>query len=415
MVMVEVSKKLYRQALTKNILPFWDKAVDRSFGGIFTCFDNSGARLLSKDKYTWSQGRFLWMWSRFIENIRNGNIAEIQKADLARYEEDARRTARFLKQYSFMENGNVIFLLSETGEAKTIHSGAPLDASIYADCFICLGFSEYARVFQEKKYAEDALKLYRNIIDRVDRGQFNTEPYPVPSGCSMHGIPMFSMYTGSELCRSLAALNMPEAAEAAAAAERYAHILEDDFFIGPYNIEIKGPDSIADTLLARHITPGHTLECLWFYIHLMEYLGKNNFLSRADTLGRYVMDHCWDDTYGGIFRFIDRDGGEPRGRLIGDAYEKLIRKTWDTKLWWVHSESLYLSALLAKRLNSSYWESAYKKIFDYTFAVFPNPDTSIGEWIQIRSRDGSPLNEVVALPVKDPYHIFRNILLLLEL
>jgi N-acylglucosamine 2-epimerase len=409
------SKDFYRRVLTQSILPFWDKAVDRNSGGIFTCFDNSGGRLLSKDKYTWSQGRFLWMWSRFIENIIRGNVPEIQSEDRARYEEDAHRTARFLKRHGFMENGNVIFLLSETGEAKTIKSGAPPDASIYADCFVCLGFSEYARVFQEKEYAEDALKLYRGITARVDAGQFNTEPYPVPSGCSMHGIPMFAMYTGSELCRSLAALNMPEATETAAAAEKYARVLEKDFFIGPYNIEIKGPDTIADTLIARHVTPGHTLECLWFYIHLMEHLGKKDVLPLADTLGRYVMDRGWDEAYGGIFRFIDRDGGEPKGRLIGDVYEKLIQKTWDTKLWWVHSESLYFSALLAKRLDSSYWKAAYKKIFDYIFAVFPNPDTSIGEWIQIRSRDGSPLNEVVALPVKDPYHIFRNILLLLEL
>jgi N-acylglucosamine 2-epimerase len=409
------SKDFYRHVLTRHILPFWDKAVDRNAGGIFTCFDNSGGRLISKDKYTWSQGRFLWMWSRFIENIRRGNIPEISGDDLSRYEEDVHRTARFLKRFAFMENGHIIFLLSETGEAKTIHDGAPLDASIYADCFVCLGFSEYARVFREKEYAEEAFRLYRNIIDRVDRGQFNTEPYPVPPGTSMHGIPMFSMYTGTELYRSLAALNMPEAAEAAAAAEKYAHILEDDFFIGPYNIEIKGPVTMADTLIARHITPGHTLECLWFYIHLMERLGKKDALPLADTLGRYVMDHGWDDTCGGIFRFIDRDGGEPKGRLTGDAYEKLIQKTWDTKLWWVHSESLYLSALLAQRLDSPYWKAAYQKIFDYTFAVFPNPDTSVGEWIQIRSRNGSPLNEVVALPVKDPYHIFRNILLLLEL
>jgi N-acylglucosamine 2-epimerase len=157
----------------------------------------------------------------------------------------------------------------------------------------------------------------------------------------------------------------------------------------------------------------------------------------ADTLGRWAMDHSWDEEKGGIFRFIDREGGEPRGRLINqsasgaadDPYEKLIRKTWDSKLWWVHSESLYFCALMAARFAKAfasvkeqayieaadYWHKMYEKIFNYTFSVFPNPDTSTGEWIQIRSRDGSPMNEVVALPVKDPYHIFRNILLLLEL
>ncbi len=34
------------------------------FGGYLNCFDNLGKNLVSYDKYTWSQGRFLWMFSR---------------------------------------------------------------------------------------------------------------------------------------------------------------------------------------------------------------------------------------------------------------------------------------------------------------------------------------------------------------
>jgi len=432
------NKDLFRKVINKDLFPFWDRAVDRKLGGIFTCFDNNGEKLLSKDKYTWSQGRFLWMWSRYIENIRKGNIPEPGPGVLERLEEDARRTASFLLEKSFMDSGQVIFLLSETGEPKTITQGAPLDASIYADCFICLGFSEYARVFREERFAFRALELYRNICARVDKGEIYTEPYPVPSGCSMMGISMFTMYTGSELAQSLFSLGKPEAAEAAATADKYAHIFENDFFIKPYNIEIKGPASLKDTLLARHLTPGHIVEGLWFLVHFVEFLPKMKYSGHKDllqtyalanTLGRWAMDHSWDTENGGIFRFIDREGGEPRGALIDDPYENLIRKTWDTKLWWVHTESLYFSALMAKRLKEvsvsakekesaeavRYWQGLHEKIFAYTFSVFPNPDSSIGEWIQIRRRDGSPLNEVVALPVKDPYHIFRNMLLLQEL
>ena len=428
------SKDFYRNVINESLFPFWNKAVDRKNGGIFTCFDNSGGKLLSKDKYTWSQGRFLWMWSRYIENIRSGNISEPEPGALLDLEEDSRRTAQFLLEKSFMDNGHVIFLLSETGEPKIINDGAPPDASIYADCFICLGFSEYARVFKEERFARRALELYRNIASRVEKGEYYTEPYPVPPGCTMMGIPMFTMYTGSDLAQSLYALGQSEAAEAAAIAEKNAAILEKDFFIKPFNVELKGPASLDGTLLARHMTPGHIVECLWFYIHFKEFLKQTKILGSredtdfrlalADTLGRWAMDHSWDEEKGGIFRFIDHDGGEPRGALIDDPYEKLILKTWDTKLWWVHSESLYFSALMAGRLgeagdkmadNAAYWRKINRKIFDYTFSTFPNPDSSIGEWIQIRSRDASPLNEVVALPVKDPYHIFRNMLLLLEL
>ena len=55
----------------------------------------------------------------------------------------------------------------------------------------------------------------------------------------------------------------------------------------------------------------------------------------------------------------------------------------------------------------------YQKCADYAFAVFPNRET--GEWIQIRKRDGTPEDKVVALPVKDPFHIIRNFLKIVEL
>ena len=57
----------------------------------------------------------------------------------------------------------------------------------------------------------------------------------------------------------------------------------------------------------------------------------------------------------------------------------------------------------------------FEKVFAYTYQTFPNPDPQIREWIQIRTREGKPQEKVVALPVKDPYHIIRNVLMAIEL
>jgi N-acylglucosamine 2-epimerase len=315
-------KDFYRKVINESLFPFWDKAVDRSYGGIFTCFDNTGEKLLSTDKYTWSQGRFLWMWSRFIENIRRGNIDEPRPGALGRLEEDAHRTAQFLLAKSFMDKGNVIFLLSETGEPKTINEKAPLDASIYADCFICMGFSEYGRVFKEERFAARALELYRNITSRVEKGEYHTEPYPIPPGCAMMGLPMFIMYTGSELSLSLFALGKLEHAnEVVTIAEKYSRVLENDFFIMPYNLELKGPASMDDTLLTRHLTPGHIVECLWFYVHFKEFLQKidhksagislTDIYALAHRLGSWALERGWDKEKGAE-HIQDREGGEPR-------------------------------------------------------------------------------------------------------
>ena len=51
--------------LNENLHFFWlPRCIDEENGGYLNCFTNDGSRLVSKDKYTWSQGRFLWMFSK---------------------------------------------------------------------------------------------------------------------------------------------------------------------------------------------------------------------------------------------------------------------------------------------------------------------------------------------------------------
>src|SRR3954453_9640400 len=102
---------VYREHAVSDLLPFWWKAVDTQNGGIFTCFDNSGAKLVSRNKYTWSQGRFVWLWSRAARMIN----ASMLPGDAAQYLSEAARTVEFLTEHVFLENGNCAYALSETG------------------------------------------------------------------------------------------------------------------------------------------------------------------------------------------------------------------------------------------------------------------------------------------------------------
>jgi N-acylglucosamine 2-epimerase len=107
------------------------------------------------------------------------------------------------------------------------------------------------------------------------------------------------------------------------------------------------------------------------------------------------------------------EGGAPRGS-VPDPTEPMLKKTTEdngSKLWWVHSEALYSTLLFGNDPEVASW---YPRIKDYTFKTFPNRENGRGEWIQIRARDGSPENRIVALPVKDPFHIMRNYLLIIE-
>ena len=121
----------------------------------------------------------------------------------------------------------------------------------------------------------------------------------------------------------------------------------------------------------------------------------------------------WDEEYGGICLFRDFRGGEPTGTVLNPEEPMYKKATEDkySKLWWVHSEALYSTLIFSFDGECAAW---YERIKEYTFRIFPNRENDRGEWIQIREREGRPEQRVVALPVKDPFHIIRNLLLIIS-
>ena len=108
--------KFYRNHIEEDLLSFWIRALDYQNGGIYTCFNNRGDQLISKDKYTWSQGRFIWSWTKVVKMILKNRL--YGKTEF--YLEHLDKTISFLERNVFMENGNCAFLLSETGEKKVL-------------------------------------------------------------------------------------------------------------------------------------------------------------------------------------------------------------------------------------------------------------------------------------------------------
>jgi len=157
---------------------------------------------------------------------------------------------------------------------------------------------------------------------------------------------------------------------------------------------------------------------MWFVMHQALAQEDRDTIERTARIILRTLEVGWDEELGGVLLFADQDGGMPRGSTAGVEHDEMvtkIRNDWDSKLWWPHVEGLY-TTLLAFHLTGDrrllHW---YQKIREYTFRVFPNPDKEIGEWIQIRDRQGRPQEKVVALPVKDPFHIMRALILIIEL
>jgi N-acylglucosamine 2-epimerase len=213
------------------------------------------------------------------------------------------------------------------------------------------------------------------------------------------------------------ALDHPSREEATAESVRLAREVLD-LFCRPDGVVcelIPLEERFNDTVLARHATPGHIFESMWFVIRTAILCRQPAWLKPAGRAIAWAFNAGWDSDFGGVFRYVDREGGKPSG-IAGDGrYERLMVDTWDTKIWWPHAEALYATLLAYKSTGDAAFDSMHSRLFDYVFRTFPNPDRAIGEWIQIRDRRGAPLDKCVALPVKDPYHILQAVLLMIEL
>ena len=415
----------YNQELHGNIMPFWlNRGIDRENGGYFTCFSNDGSNLLHKHKFTWSQGRFVWMLARLYRSLEE----EAEGVEGALYLDLARSGAEFLMRHAVLENGNCAFILDEKGnpillgpegEARAAGRDESYDLSIYADTFVIYGLGEYARASGERKALDFALDLYDRVAARFESGNYRSEPYPRPAGYKVHGQPMIMLETSQELADCAEPFGLTERVkELRNNAARYCREIMEHFRHPGERVvlEMLGTDNKPkDNLLGRYICPGHIIEDMWFIMHWAQRTKDNGLFRDAAETVRWALELGWDEEFGGIPLFLDKSGSAPQGEVPEELAQhtmvKKLREDWSNKLWWVHSEALYALLLVQEQTGEAWADEWFAKVQHYTFSTFPNPDRLVGEWIQIRDREGRPESKVVALPVKDPFHITRALLL----
>lgn len=402
--------QFYRNQIVNNILPFWlENGIDHQYGGYFNCFTNSSYEMVSDDKYIWSQGRFIWVFSALAELF-----------DEPYYLSLAKNGFEFLSNNCFLENGHCAFLLSRQGVPKEPIKGFGLDTSIFADCFVILGFSKYAAVSGDANALEIALKAFESVIKRIELGEIKTDPEPTPIGFRSHGFSMIMLNVCQEISEALVCFEHEKLDWAKVKTRMFYQDILDNF-LNKDNIIlelISDSAELKEGILGRYVNPGHSLESMWFIIHEAMKNYDQRIISQAKKLIKKMFCLGWDNKYGGIFQFVDREGGKPKGKKEGFNKHPMISKLnadWDTKLWWVHSEALYSTLLSFALTGDKSILELYKKTYDYTFNTFPHPEQQKGEWIQIRDRKGNPSERVVALPVKDPFHIIRNFILITKL
>ncbi|WP_193774431.1 AGE family epimerase/isomerase [Vallitalea guaymasensis] len=399
----------YKEQIEKDFWPYWEKYIDTTYGGVLNCINNYGDKIINENKYSWSQGRFLWILSSLYELSIKG-ILDIDKNRLKNY---MNGNLKFIFDNCLLEDYSTVFLLERDGTKIKDKKTGRYDTSIYSDCFIIIGICKYVQNIEDESLVKTILNILNNTTNKISSKYFYTEPYPIPEGYETHAVNMIMVNTLYEVIQTLDKYSMKYDKYVEQANNMINTILYKLCEDGLIREFVYKEESKNKRLLDRHVTPGHALESMWFII---EYLEKyQDIRKHIDTIGDISIksfDIGWDEKFGGLLRFVDREGGVPKGESQETSFEKLIMDTHNMKIWWPQSEALVIFHKLYQLTGNQKYLERYNKIKEYVFRVFPNEE--IGEWIQIRLKDGSPLEKVVALPVKDPFHIMRAFIKIIE-
>lgn len=382
--------------LEHHILPFWFKHAmpANNQGGINTCIAGDGS-LLSDDKYMWSQLRAIYTFSALYNHFRKDE----------KFLAVALQVAAFAKQFGRDDQGRWVFAVTAQGQPHIGHT------SIYADGFAIMGYTELYNATGDINHLRIALETYRSLQTRLDLTKpIPVAPYDTPPGMKVHGISMIFSFAFHELGKALrhaiaaghvSSNDQPNLVKQIAAdALDHANQVMNDYLKPDLKVLLEYVNldgSYEDSPQGRTIVPGHAIESMWFQIHQFEDLGMHDASLKAAACIKWHMELGWDDAFGGIVLGRDLKGLPPYWKFP------------DSKLWWPQTEALY-ALLLAHDITGESWcLDWYWKLHDVTFAHYPDPVN--GEWHQKLDREFNPITEVVALPVKDPFHLPRALIM----
>jgi len=376
-------RRYLKDHLLNQVMPFWMKGAVDEQGGINTCIQDDGT-IVSHEKFMWSQLRAIYTFSALYNRIQPRQ----EWLDIAA------QIFRFCAKYGRDEEGRWIF--------RVDREGRPLEGatSIYVDGFALQGLSEFIRATDDAEAKSLALATFRNVSARLAQpGSYETAPYAVPAGLKAHGVSMIFSNAFFELSRSL---GDPQIARAALdqATQVMDHFRRPDKQVLLEYVQLDG--TAQDSPIGRCVVPGHAIESMWFQIHQFRHLGMTERVGQCVECLRWHVEKGWDPEFGGILLGLDAEGKTP-------VYWSFP----EVKLWWPVTEAMY-ALLLAHTLCGEPWcLEWYWKVQKIAFRHYPVPQ--YGEWRQRLDRRFQPLTQVVALPVKDPFHLPRCLILSIEL
>ncbi len=369
----------YLSTLNDEIIPYWLKYSKDESGAINNCLSEDG-KVMSKDRFIWSQGRALWTFSALYNRVEKKQ----------EYLDMANGLFNYLLTVRPKDGGSWNYLYDEFGNVKQ----GP--TSIYVDGFVLIGMTEYYLMTKNEVAKEIAIEIYKNTYNLIKNpGSYGVAPRTIPEGMEIHGVYMVFSFFYHNLAKAIGSKEIDDTAY------QFANKILDRF----YNKEkdaviefIRVDGTRQDTAPERLCMPGHTLETLWFIITIFEDRNDKDKILECCRLVKRHLELGWEN--GSMCLAIDIDGKSP-----------VYRDKADYRAWWVHCEALVATAYAYKHTKDEYFMEMHKKINEFAFSHYPNGH---GEWINWLDKD-LKVAPSAALPVKDPFHLPRALIYLIDL
>lgn len=371
--------EIYKNELLNEVVPFWENhGIDHEFGGYFTCLDKKG-QIYDTDKFIWLQARQIWFFSTLYQTV--------QKKE--RWKAIAKSGADFLEKYGRDPNGDWYFSLTRKGQ--------PLvqPYNIFSDCFAAMAFGKLFEIDPKERYAQIAQTTFENILRRQQnpKGKYN-KLYPDTRNLQNFALPMILCNLALELEPLLGSERVSEVTDSV------IDLVMNTFYdeaTGLVLENVSDSGTFIDSFEGRLLNPGHAIEAMWFIMNLGIRKNDSKLVEKAEKIMFRQLEHGWDDTYGGIFYFMDIKGHPPQ------------QLEHDQKLWWVHVETLVALAKTYAYNQNPKAAAWFKKVHEYTWNHFKDSKNG-GEWFGYLNRQGEVHLQLKGGKWKGCFHVPRALL-----
>ena len=341
----------YRRELFDEQLPFWHRfGIDHERGGFCCSLDYDGRRV-NDEKFTWFQGRGLWVYS-FVYNHLQPDPG---------YLETARRTKEFLLAHAPQPDGSWASNLSR--------EGAPLapEADFYGRYFAVEGLLEYSRAANDEQAHETALRMFKDLFRREVAADASG---PITQGFWMVNINIARQILDRESDPETAGI-----ADHAIDAVIHKHY-NPDFGL---NNEQLNRDFTRPSEEAAKCNFGHSIETLWMLMEEARRRGDTQLWRTCAERIRHHLDVGWDWLYGGLAMWINVDQGAYEWPVegvpgAGLAFQAVGEYNY-TKTLWALDEILVATLLIHERTGAAWAREFFdrtQRLIDDKFSMKAN-------------------------------------------